>query len=174
VRSRSRVVTASRSRKVAEGLLLGSGTANVLVRINEPAGGRWTGRPCESRGVAEALLMVPKARIETLEMAHAAGARTIALVETAAGVMEVEQIARLGAVAGIATVDLAADLGLSELPEGLELLHARSRLALVCAAAGIAGIDGVCLAVPGGAALLAEANRARALGFQAKMCIHPS
>jgi citrate lyase subunit beta / citryl-CoA lyase len=172
------MVTAFRSRKVTEGLLLGSGTANVLVRINEPAGVRWTGRPglASLAGVAEALLMVPKARIETLEMAHAAGARTIALVETAAGVMEVEQIARLGAVAGIAigTVDLAADLGLSELPEGLELLHARSRLALVCAAAGIAGIDGVCLAVPGGAALLAEANRARALGFQAKMCIHPS
>jgi citrate lyase beta subunit len=64
--------------------------------------------------VAEALLMVPEARIETLEMAHA-GARTIALVETAAGVMEGEQIARLGAVAGIAIgiVDLAVDLGLS-------------------------------------------------------------
>jgi citrate lyase subunit beta/citryl-CoA lyase len=121
-------------------------------------------------------LMVPKAELDSLALAHAAGVRTIALVETARGVAEVERIAALDGVVAVAlgAVDLAAELGLGELPEGLELLHVRSRMVLACALGGVPALDGVHLAIDGLDALAAEARRARALGFAGKLCIHPA
>ena len=121
-------------------------------------------------------LIVPKAELDSLALAHAAGVRTIALVETARGVAEVERIAALDGVVAIAlgTVDLAAELGLGELPDGLELLHVRSRVVLACALGGVPALDGVHLAIEDRDALAAEARRARALGFAGKLCIHPA
>ncbi len=121
-------------------------------------------------------LMVPKAELASLAIAHAAGVPTVALVETARGVAEVERIAALDSVLAVAigTVDLATELHLGELPDGLELLHVRSRVVLACALAGVPALDGVHLAVDDLDALAAEARRARALGFAGKLCIHPA
>ena len=74
----------------------------------------------------------------------------------------------------IGTVDLAAELHLGELPDGLELLHVRSRVVLACALARIPALDGVHLAVDDVEALASQARRARALGFAGKLCIHPA
>lgn len=147
-----------------------------VARINDPR--TEAGRADLERMSAASppALMIPKAELDSLALAHAAGVRTIALVETARGVAEVERIAALDGVVAVAlgTVDLAAELGLGELPDGLELLHVRSRMVLACALGGVPALDGVHLAVGDVDALAAEARRARALGFAGKLCIHPA
>jgi citrate lyase subunit beta/citryl-CoA lyase len=149
-----------------------------IVRINDPRTD--VGRADlvrMSEGAAEPpALMVPKAELASLAIAHAAGVRTVALVETARGVAEVERIAALDGVVAVAigTVDLAAELHLGELPDGLELLHVRSRVVLACALTGVPALDGVHLAIDDLETLAGEARRARALGFAGKLCIHPA
>jgi citrate lyase subunit beta/citryl-CoA lyase len=147
-----------------------------IVRVNDPRSEQGRLDLEWIRRGDPAAVMVPKASVSTLELARSAGVPVIALLETARGIAEVEQIALREEVAAIAigTVDLAAELGLGELPGGLELLYARSRLVLACAVAGIPAIDGVHLSVADGEGLRAEARSARALGFAAKLCIHPA
>lgn len=155
---------------------VGGGAPLRVARINDPRTD--VGRADLERlsAAAPPALMVPKAELDSLALAHAAGVRTIALVETARGVAEVERIAVLDGVVAVAlgTVDLAAELGFGELPDGLELLHVRSRLVLACALGGVPALDGVHLAIEDRDALAAEARRARALGFAGKLCIHPA
>jgi citrate lyase subunit beta/citryl-CoA lyase len=164
------------AREMANAFLRDGGDVRRVVRINDPrtdAGERDLARLA---GDGEPILMVPKATLETVRTARGAHARVVALVESARGVLEVDEIAAVPGVVAVAigTIDLSADLRLSELPDGLELLHARSRVVLACAAAGIPAIDGVHLAIRDTASLRGEAERARALGFSAKLCIHPA
>jgi citrate lyase subunit beta / citryl-CoA lyase len=156
-----------RSERVDEGPLR-------VVRVNDPRTAH--GRADLERLSAPGIAMVPKANVETIALARAAGFDVVALVETARGISELERIAVLDGVIAIAigTVDLAAELGLGVLEDGLELLYARSRLVLACALGGIPAIDGVYLDVGDEEGLAAEARRARALGFAAKLCIHPA
>ena len=54
------------------------------------------------------------------------------------------------------------------------LIHARSQLVLVSRVAGIAApVDGVTPSIDDADALRRDTGRARALGFGAKLCIHP-
>ena len=70
------------------------------------------------------------------------------------------------------SIDLQADLGIAG--DGDELLLFRSQLVLQSRLAGLAPpVDGVCTAIDDAAALDAETQRARRLGFGAKLCIHP-
>jgi len=147
-----------------------------IARINDPRTDIGRGDLERLSAASPPALMVPKAELASLAIAHSAGVRTVALVETARGVAEVERIAALDGVLAIAigTVDLAAELHLGELPDDLELLHVRSRVVLACALAGIPALDGVHLAIDDADALAAQARRARALGFAGKLCIHPA
>ena len=155
---------------------VGAGPPLRIVRINDPSGERGRLDLERIREGDPAAVMIPKASISTLELAATAGLPVIALVESAGGIAEIEQIALRDEVVAIAigTVDLAADLGLGELPGGLELLYARSRLVLACALGGIPAIDGVHLSVTDQDGLRSQARDARALGFAAKLCIHPA
>ncbi|WP_374338428.1 CoA ester lyase [Leeia sp.] len=106
------------------------------------------------------------------------GLEVMPLVETATGLMALEEIAqasrrvrRLAFGAG----DLTLDLSLQWTPEELELLPYRSRMALVSRAAGLeAPIDTVWMQVGDEAGMEASARRAHGLGFQGKLCIHPN
>jgi citrate lyase subunit beta / citryl-CoA lyase len=150
-------------------------SARRIVRISDPRSE--AGRlDLERLGYsASETLMVPKACSDSLERVHRLGLRAVALVETAHGLAEVERIAAHVATVAVAigTVDLAAELGLGELPDGLELLYARSRVVLACSLAGIPAIDGPLPRLGDRESLQSEALRARALGFAAKLCIHP-
>jgi citrate lyase subunit beta/citryl-CoA lyase len=152
--------------------------STLVLRINDPReqhGGRDLDALCEL-GVGESVVaMVPKATVETVACTRASGARVVALIETPQGLAQVEEIAAAEGVLALAigTVDLAAALGLGELPDGLELLYARSRIVLAGALAGIPALDGVHLNTQDSSALRREAERARALGFAGKLCIHP-
>jgi len=160
----------------AAGFVRERGDAWRVVRVNDPrfADGRADLeqlRTCDPDAV-----VVPKATLESVEIALSLVRRVIPLIETARGVVEAERIAALDGVLALAlgSVDLAAELELEELPDGGELVYVRSRLTIAAAAAGLPAIDGVFLRLGDPAGLEAEARRARALGFAAKLCIHPA
>ncbi|MCK4785132.1 MAG: CoA ester lyase [Desulfobacteraceae bacterium] len=106
----------------------------------------------------------------------------IPIIESAKGVQEIYRIVsarperqRVGTVA-FGAADFTLDLGIELTREGMELAYPRAWLAVACRAGGIMppldspwmldihDIDG----------LIAEAKRAKALGFQGKLVIHPN
>ena len=105
----------------------------------------------------------------------------IALVETAAGVVNAASIAARPNVVGLmwGAEDLVASLGgtSSRRPDGAYravAAHARSSVLLAAGAAGKAAIDAVHLDIADVDGLAAEAADAAASGFAATACIHPS
>lgn len=105
----------------------------------------------------------------------------IALIETAAGVVNVASIAAWPNVVGLmwGAEDLVASLGgtSSRGPSGSYrdvAVHARSAVLLAAGAFGKAAIDAVHLDIGDDDGLAAEAADAAASGFVATACIHPS
>ena len=106
----------------------------------------------------------------------------ILLVESALGVQNISQIASAAAelnrefLIAMGAADYALDMGIELTKDGGELIYPRSRIALACRAAGM----GPPLDTPfmidlkDMAALKNDAARAKQLGFQGKLCIHPN
>lgn len=121
-------------------------------------------------------------RLDALEAAYGLPHRSISVLplitETALALADMayaEATPRLAALC-FGAEDLAADLGV-DARDGREmnplLAHARLRVAITAAAAGVAAID-TPYPDPGRPDLLAaEAGQAFALGFAGKLCIHP-
>jgi citrate lyase subunit beta/citryl-CoA lyase len=128
--------------------------------------------------VAVDAIVVPKAEPAALSARLAPGGPPIvALVETARGLRRAYETASHPRVAALmlGVVDLAAELGATPGPDGRELLYSRSSLLVDSVAAGLGGpIDGPCTAIDDEQALRAETAAAKALGFVAKVCIHPA
>lgn len=122
-------------------------------------------------------------RLDALEAAYGLPHQSIAVLplitETALALADMayaEATPRLAALC-FGAEDLAADLGVDARDDGWEmnplLAHARLRVAITAAAAGVAAID-MPYPDPGRPDLLAaEAGQAAALGFAGKLCIHP-
>lgn len=135
-------------------------------------------------GVAEnaikpPLLFIPK--VESAgEIAVARGAISdenvgfVPLIETAKGLDASAEIAREAGVAMLMLggADFAAELGVELAWE--PLFHARSRLVMICAGAGVPVIDVPFIKLDDEAGLREESTRAKALGFTAKSAIHPA
>lgn len=120
-------------------------------------------------------VVVPKATAAVSELPT--GPPVVAIVETPAGLREAHAIASAPAVAALmlGAVDLSVALGLEPYRDGLELLFARSSIAVDSAAAGIQRpIDSPCLDFRDLDVVRREAEQARALGFAGKACIHPA
>ena len=120
-------------------------------------------------GVPALGLMLPKAE-SPLEL----GMPVIPLIESAAGLWSALEIARGPRVERLAfgSVDFQLDAGIQGEDEAL--LYARSQLVLVSRVARLAApIDGVTVQIGEPARLERDVARARALGFGAKLCIHP-
>lgn len=152
-------------------------THQVIVRINS-ADTPWFADDltlCRQPGVAG--VMVPKAeRTDTLGQVRDAGARALLpLVESAAGIANLDALARAPGVWRLAfgSIDLQVDLGLKDATED-ELLPFRLQLVLASRLAGIgAPVDGVSTAIDDAERLAQDVARARRLGFGGKLCIHP-
>ncbi|HBP6729766.1 TPA: CoA ester lyase [Pseudomonas aeruginosa] len=102
-------------------------------------------------------------------------APVIALIETAEGLMRAYDIARHERVLRLAfgSIDFQLETGIQNDREAL--LYARSQLVIHSRAAGVLPpVDGVCTSTNDAALVLDESRYARALGFTAKLCIHPS
>lgn len=153
----------------------GGDFAPAVVRINPP-GTPWHDADLETVAACGAAVMLPKAGDPEVLRRAGGGCALIPLLETAAGV---ERAGELCAVEGVVraafgSVDLAAQLGVAH-DDLLALTHARSRLVLASAAAGIAPpLDGVTTHLSESGALVEEIQHARRLGFGGKMCIHPA
>ena len=152
--------------------------SRVAVRIND-AGAAWFADDLGLLAKAHVqCAMLPKAeaaaQVDAVMAALPAGGSVLPLIETARGVQGVEAIAAATGVVRLAfgTLDYALDLGLSGDERGL--LYAASRIAVASRCAGIAApVAGVTAALDDEPRLLADLAFARALGFGAKLCIHP-
>jgi len=120
-------------------------------------------------------LMVPKARPGPALQAAGRTWQVIALIETAAGVLDIRAVAATPGVSRLAmgSLDLAAELGIDP-ADPLSLAPARSALVLASAAEDLAApVDGVSAAVDDEATLRQDATLARRLGYTGKLLIHP-
>ncbi|WP_353114226.1 CoA ester lyase [Microbacterium sp.] len=153
----------------------------VIVRVN-PIGTADHARDLDAvAGTPFRTLMVAKSESTPAIAALPSGYEIIALCETARGVAEAEQLARLDRVVALmwGAEDLVASLGgsSSRFPDGRYrdvARAARSRVLLACGAYGAAAIDAVHLDIADVDGLRAEASDAVASGFAATACIHPS
>jgi citrate lyase subunit beta / citryl-CoA lyase len=150
----------------------------AMVRINPP-GTAWYDDDVAMVGEAGVPVMLPKCehagQITDLATALGDGVGIVALVETAAGVLNAREIAASPGVARIAfgSIDLGAQLGVDP-ADTTAMLAARSHLVLASAAAGIPGpIDSPTLDLTDEATWRSDAAHAKRLGFTAKLCIHP-
>jgi len=100
-------------------------------------------------------------------------------LESVAGVHRAAEV--LAHAASTARVDAAyfgaedfiADLGGRRTRSNLEVLAARSQVAIACRLAGVVALDQVTIAIGDRDRFLEEASFARDLGYGGKLCIHP-
>jgi citrate lyase subunit beta/citryl-CoA lyase len=99
----------------------------------------------------------------------------IAGIETARGVAAIGSILAGGVVDAVyfGAEDFVADVEGVRTPAGLEVLYARSQVALHARVAGIACLDQVVVRLDDDAGFGADAAMGRSLGYQGKMCLHP-
>ncbi|MFC6938667.1 HpcH/HpaI aldolase/citrate lyase family protein [Salinirubellus sp. GCM10025818] len=100
----------------------------------------------------------------------------IAICESAAGVLHAESIAAADPVDALAfgAEDFSADVGATRTAEGTEVLYAREHVVLAAAAAGIDAIDTLHTDIGDTEGLAEETAFVLELGFDGKICIHPS
>lgn len=146
-------------------------STRVAVRINA-IGTPWYADDVAALDSPDRVLVVPKATSQSVP----GESSVIALVETAAGMVDAPQIARATGVIRLAfgSFDLAAELGVDPLDQ-VALSYSRSSLVIASAAAQLPPpIDGVFGDISNEAGLIEETERARRMGFGAKLCIHPA
>jgi citrate lyase subunit beta/citryl-CoA lyase len=123
-------------------------------------------------------VLLPKAdgpdQVDRAVEALPAGQVLVAIVETAAGLWNVLEVARRPRVERLAfgALDFQLDTGMHD--QGDTLSHVRSTIVIASRVAGIAPpIDSVPLAIDDEPGIVADAERARRFGFAGKLCIHP-
>jgi citrate lyase subunit beta/citryl-CoA lyase len=128
-------------------------------------------------------VMLPKvaaaddvASLHALLDEHGRSLPIVALVESAAGVLNAESIAAADATDAVAfgAEDLAADLGATRTDDGTEVLYAREHVVLAASAAGVDAIDTIHADFEDESGLADETDFALELGYDGKMAIHPA
>lgn len=123
-----------------------------------------------------ASVMVPKADLRSLRLVSdlLPGRPLIALVETVAGLLDIQSLVRVPGVTRLAfgSLDFGLDAGIPDV--GVALDPARFLIVIHSCAAGLPPpIDGVTANFADDSATRQDSCRAKSLGFSAKMCIHP-
>ncbi|WKA50811.1 CoA ester lyase [Planococcus liqunii] len=125
-------------------------------------------------------IMLPKAesarQVQETWDGMGANGELIVLVETAVGIVRLEDIFSNPNVSGVAfgAIDYAADADLTLTEAGLEAIYARSRIVTYAKAGGVEGIyDTVFADIHNTESLQKRAVSARALGFNGQMAVHP-
>lgn len=147
----------------------------VLLRING------IGSPHHGADLAAVLhasntnVVIPSVRTadELHGVARIVGRPVVAMVETAAAVMNLPAIAHEAAALIVGTNDLAADLGLPAGVGRAPLATALQTAVLAARAEGKAVFDGVFNRLDDPNGMEAEAREGRMLGFDGKSLIHP-
>ena len=154
----------------------GFGGRPVAIRVNAidaPWHADDVAAVCES---AADILILPKVQsaAEVEPLAARSHKPVLAMIETAAGVLDARAIAAhaIGLIAG--TNDLASDLGLPPGAGRSGLTLSLQAVVLAARAAGIAAFDGVYNRLDDEEGLAAECREGRAFGFDGKTLIHPA
>jgi citrate lyase subunit beta/citryl-CoA lyase len=148
----------------------------VAIRVNA-IGSQWHSLDVEavSRSAA-AVAIVPRVASAQLfrNVRDAVGKPTLAMIETAAGVLAAAEIASeaAGLIAG--TNDLSADLCVPAGAGRQPLQTALQMTVLAARAAGVPAFDGVFNDLEDLEGLVAQCSEGRSLGFDGKSLIHPS
>jgi citrate lyase beta subunit len=147
----------------------------LAIRVNG-VGTEWHSLDLDAvAGSGADLVVVPRAMSAHLVrgVAKAVGKPVLAMIETAAGVLAVREIApeTAGLIAG--TNDLRADLRLPLDATREPIGAALQMMVLAARAAGVAAFDGVFNALADPEGLAAECRHGRMLGFDGKSLIHP-
>jgi citrate lyase subunit beta / citryl-CoA lyase len=154
----------------------------VHVRVN-PVDSEWFADDVAALGPWLAGVVVPKVEspeqvaqiADALATAGLGELPVIAGIETAPGVHRVDALLTGPVTAAyFGAEDFVADMGGERTPEGLEVLYARSRVALAARVAGVLALDQVVTRFDDAAAFVADAAVGRAIGFAGKLCIHPA
>ncbi len=170
------------TRSAAEDLMRANSGLAVFVRVNAISTPWFEGDIAEALLPALAGVVVPKlesqpdvaAVAESLRRAGCADLPVMAGIETARGVAQAEDVLR-GPVRWcyFGAEDFVADMGGVRTPANLEVLYARSRVALAARLADVHAIDQIVADFRDDARYLADASEGRALGYRGKLCIHP-
>lgn len=156
----------------------------IFVRVN-PLGTEWfaddvaEGLATELTGVVvpklEGTVEVDRAQ-ESLTQAGREHLRLLAGIETAAGVARAAEVLEHPRVdlAYFGAEDFITDMGGVRTDEGLEVLYARSQVALAARLAGVPVLDQVVTAFGDDERFLADAALGRSIGYSGKLCIHPA
>ena len=170
----AREAIAAWSRELAE-----ADRARIVVRINDALSSAIADDLRLLRHARLMQVMLPKAesaaQVDTVR-AGVPGARVLALIETACGVANAQDVARADGVVRLVfgTLDYALDLDLDITDSAEALVHAASVLAIASRVAGLAApVAGVTPQLDDEQRLLADLAWARRHGFGAKLCIHP-
>jgi citrate lyase subunit beta/citryl-CoA lyase len=175
----------AQARDAAVAALQGSqwGATTVSVRVNAPRS-PWCHLDVMALASLPASIVVPKVESagdlafmeRLLDGVEAGAVRVQALIETAAGLARVGEIAsacqRLDALI-VGYADLAASLGRATADPGA-WLPVQDAVLVAARAHGLQAIDGPHLGVAVDEGFMAAATRARDLGFDGKWAIHPS
>lgn len=134
-------------------------------------------------------ILIPKAQVEALQLADKIldqvereegylpqSIQLLALIETAAGLENISSVIQASArVTGVLLggEDLAADLGIVRTKEGEEIFYARSKVATVCRAWKIDGIDTPFTDTLDDEGLTKDTAKAKSLGMTGKAAVGP-
>jgi len=146
------------------------------VRINA-FGSPWYGEDVVAMRRSRAdFVVVPKAEAhqQLKDTAGLVERPLLAMIETAAGVLNARTIAAdvAGVIAG--TNDLSADLGIPLKAGRAGLSYSLQAIVLAARSAGVAAFDGVYNELEDEEGLRAQCEEGRAFGFDGKSLIHPS
>ncbi len=170
------------AREASRGLIAAGGGATVLIRVNAVPG-PWFAEDVTSLTPVITGVVVPKVEstrhVDVIRSALSdAGLADLVLVvglETVAGVAAAREVATHGGVDAcyFGAEDYTADLGAPRRRDNLEVLHARSEVALAARLGGIVALDQIVTDFSDDERFASEAAMARSLGYHGKMCIHP-
>jgi citrate lyase subunit beta/citryl-CoA lyase len=117
-------------------------------------------------------------RLTRLERRAGIAPRTLVLgIETAAGVERAASIVAASTRACavyFGAEDFATDMGGRRTPAGAEVAFARARVAIAARVGGVAAVDQAVLEVRDGDRFRSDAEQGRDLGYEGKLCVHPS
>ena len=151
----------------------------LVLRSNSPGTKFYAADLILAQELNIACLLIPKS--ESLDQINGAAqilpnTAIVPMIETAIGLDKLKELANSNQVLRLAlgNIDLQADLGMVCDPQETELQIARYQIVLASRLAQIAPpIDGVTPSTDDIERIQADAQRAKRLGFGAKLCIHP-
>lgn len=152
----------------------------LVVRLNVEGSDAWSRDLAMLRTLGGvAAVMVPKASsVDGLRHVHMEldGTPILPLIESAAGLRAIDEIAGAPGIARLALghLDFMADTGIACDDQELELIPLRFAVAMATRIANLPpAIDGVTAHINDAKRLREDAMRSRRLGFGGKLCIHP-